>query len=752
MASNTWIRTLLCLSPILWLLLTPPAVQGQELPGFIRGDINGDQGIDLSDPVQLLESLFGSGQPLDCIEAADINDDGVLLLDDVVLSLGNLFLANPAQLPQPYPDCGLDPQAVTLPCQIPSCSIGTIVGERELTLATFRQPLPYHDQLPRFSQELISWQTGNLTGIHRPQISFVEYGVVPGESLPGDLSLDPATGQLSASAFSAGIHQTRLWAVDTQGEITIFNCRLAAFDELESALIPGQTTATPGPHMVQMVEGLFDVLHELPMPTPYPLWGCTITPPPLPAQTDLKALRIFLPQGLTAPAPLLIFHHGTGFNWDDYEGFLGFLATQGVICASVSDPFSFDIYTDWYCWGGHDEAAKVMVATRDILEEMSMTPGGVLEGLVDSRRVFYSGHSRGGGSAVVAAELDPDVRGLILLQPTDAKQDSWIGNTNRWNRLPDVPLISITAEQDTDVIYPYAERLLERMSGPSTSVCIYGGCHGYSSDNQSIGCNNCTWEPIAPLVDSCAYIPRSLQLQLTRMWAWTFLRRHAFDDLSVEGLLYGAESQYSNYYSVAHHKDLAGTMMIDDFDLFPRNNLGHLISSSNTALFTQGACYDWPFPLPQPIAPITNLVTILPTQDTSLLSMPLGTIEFPLDVGARRELQFRIKNHDIHGALDLFGWQYEATLSLEDATGLIASVDLLQFLPEMTDHPETDPQGLSVPLKYQRFLHVTIPLSEFLLVQPTLDLTRLTMLEWQFTTDGSASTDVRIGLDDILLR
>ncbi|RTZ91995.1 MAG: hypothetical protein DSY81_03295 [Bacillota bacterium] len=733
-------------------LLPSVKAAAQDLPGFIRGDINGDLSIDLSDPILLLEELFGASQGLDCQAAADLDADGQLQLDDVIVSLGHIFLANPAQLPAPFPDCGTDENSGALPCEIPPCVIGPIVAKRQLTLASFRETLPYFDQLPAVFEPEISWQTGNLSGIYRAEVPFISYGVVPGEVLPGDLLLDPQSGRLSATQFSPGLHQTRLWALDSQGGVTIFNCRWAAFDDLESSIIPGQSQTVPGPYIAQVITGLVDFTHDLPWPTPYPLWGCSATVPSQAMQTDFKALRIFIPQGITGPAPLVIFHHGTGFNWEQYDSILGFLSTHGIICVSINDPFSFDVYTDWYCWGGHDEAAKVMVHVRGVIEELSMTPGTVLEGLVDSNRVFYSGHSRGGGAAVAAAEIDPDVRGLILLQPTDAKQDSWIGNTSRWQILPDIPLISVTAEQDTDVIYPYAERLMERMVGPSTSVCIYGGCHGYSSDDQLIGCNVCTWQPTAPQIDSCAYITRSLQHELTRHWVWTFLRRHAFGDLSLEGLLYGNESQTSPYFSVAHNRDLSGALLVDNFDLFPRNNLGHLISSVNTLLFTQGACYDWPFPLPQPLPTITNLVTILPPTGTATVSMPLGSVGFPLDVGPRKALQFRIKNHDVHGAVDNSGWFFDATLSLIDAAGRTATVDLNQFLPQTPQHPQPDPAGLAVTLKYQRFISVEISLERFLEAQPLLDTSQLVLLEWQFTTDGTAAIDIRFGLDDILFR
>jgi hypothetical protein len=218
-------------------LLPSVKVAAQDLPGFIRGDINGDLSIDLSDPILLLEELFGASQGLDCQAAADLDADGQLQLDDVIVSLGHIFLANPAQLPAPFPDCGTDENSGALPCDIPPCVIGPIVAKRQLTLASFRETLPYFDQLPAVFEPEISWQTGNLSGIYREEVPFISYGVVPGEVVPGDLVLDPQSGRLSATQFSPGLHQTRLWALDSQGGVTIFNCRWAAFDDLAVVLL-----------------------------------------------------------------------------------------------------------------------------------------------------------------------------------------------------------------------------------------------------------------------------------------------------------------------------------------------------------------------------------------------------------------------------------------------------------------------------------------------------------------------------------
>ena len=57
----------------------------------------------------------------------------------------------------------------------------------------------------------------------------------------------------------------------------------------------------------------------------------------------------------------------------------------------------------------------------------------------------------------------------------------------------------------------------------------------------------------------------------------------------------------------------------------------------------------------------------------------------------------------------------------------------------------------TVPLKQQRFIDVVIPLEDFLIEEPNLDLQSLGMLDWEFITDGSAPFDIRFGLDDLHL-
>ncbi|MBT7104976.1 MAG: hypothetical protein HN940_11845, partial [Planctomycetes bacterium] len=85
-----------------------------EETSFIRGDVNGDGGIDFSDAVTTLDYLF-TGGTIPCDNAADSNDDGTLNIADAIALLSYLFSGASAP-PAPFPDCGIDPTVDALEC------------------------------------------------------------------------------------------------------------------------------------------------------------------------------------------------------------------------------------------------------------------------------------------------------------------------------------------------------------------------------------------------------------------------------------------------------------------------------------------------------------------------------------------------------------------------------------------------------------------------------------------------------------
>ena len=85
--------------------------------GFLRGDVDEDGRVEISDPIRVLGRLFLGDPALSCEDAADANDDGAIDLTDVLVILDRLFLGGDS-LPPPGPGaCGADPTADALaPC------------------------------------------------------------------------------------------------------------------------------------------------------------------------------------------------------------------------------------------------------------------------------------------------------------------------------------------------------------------------------------------------------------------------------------------------------------------------------------------------------------------------------------------------------------------------------------------------------------------------------------------------------------
>lgn len=79
---------------------------------FVRGRVNGDRKIDLSDAVSLLGHLFRGEPEPSCMLAADTNDDNRVDLSDAIWLLNHLFLGGP-EPPPPFDatgaGCGPDP-------------------------------------------------------------------------------------------------------------------------------------------------------------------------------------------------------------------------------------------------------------------------------------------------------------------------------------------------------------------------------------------------------------------------------------------------------------------------------------------------------------------------------------------------------------------------------------------------------------------------------------------------------------------
>ncbi len=84
-------------------------------PRFIRGDMDGNGGVNIGDGIAILNYLF-NGQEASCLSAADVDDSGTANIADAVSVLLYLFQGgvSPAD---PFPNCGEDMTADNLGCE-----------------------------------------------------------------------------------------------------------------------------------------------------------------------------------------------------------------------------------------------------------------------------------------------------------------------------------------------------------------------------------------------------------------------------------------------------------------------------------------------------------------------------------------------------------------------------------------------------------------------------------------------------------
>jgi DNA-binding beta-propeller fold protein YncE len=83
--------------------------------GFLRGDVEENDVLNITDGVAILGHLFLGSLDLTCPDAADVNDSGDLNITDALAVLNYLFLSG-APPAAPYPLEGLDPTPDALPC------------------------------------------------------------------------------------------------------------------------------------------------------------------------------------------------------------------------------------------------------------------------------------------------------------------------------------------------------------------------------------------------------------------------------------------------------------------------------------------------------------------------------------------------------------------------------------------------------------------------------------------------------------
>jgi hypothetical protein len=77
---------------------------GEAKVSFLRGDVDCNGQLQLTDSVRILGQLFLGGRSVCCMAAADANDDTLVNISDAIFLLNFLFLGG-RSIPPPFPGC-----------------------------------------------------------------------------------------------------------------------------------------------------------------------------------------------------------------------------------------------------------------------------------------------------------------------------------------------------------------------------------------------------------------------------------------------------------------------------------------------------------------------------------------------------------------------------------------------------------------------------------------------------------------------
>jgi predicted dienelactone hydrolase len=215
-----------------------------------------------------------------------------------------------------------------------------------------------------------------------------------------------------------------------------------------------------------------------------------------------------------APYPAITFGHGFLQPVTQYASTLKHLATHGfMVIASQSEGGLFP---------SHPGLAADMRACLDWLEESSADPLSPFVGSVDIAAFGASGHSMGGGCAILATRDDPRIVALAPLAAADTNPSS-VGAIGQVT----VPLRLIAGSEDS-IVPPGSSSVLmySNADAPRQLQVIQGGFHCGFIDANSIFCDS-------------GSITRAQQLGITRRLLAEFFLLHLGEQQALWSSVWG---------------------------------------------------------------------------------------------------------------------------------------------------------------------------------------------------------------------
>lgn len=207
------------------------------------------------------------------------------------------------------------------------------------------------------------------------------------------------------------------------------------------------------------------------------------------AQTERKILAsngvrrsysLFVPEGLRAPAPLLLLFHGSGRNATSIvEPWKTFATRQGIVLAALDA-------ADVQVWQVRDDGPVVI---RDLVEGLKAAHP------IDSRRVYLFGHSGGAVHALNIAMLESEYFAAAAIHAGAWRNETDLKLPNYSSR--PIPVTIVVG--DRDELFPLeavnaTSAALKAKGNPANVIVLKGHNHDYYRISAEV--NTIVWEAL----------------------------------------------------------------------------------------------------------------------------------------------------------------------------------------------------------------------------------------------------------------
>jgi dienelactone hydrolase len=225
-----------------------------------------------------------------------------------------------------------------------------------------------------------------------------------------------------------------------------------------------------------------------------------------------------------APYPAVSFGHGYLAPPQWYVETLEHLASWGFLVIATESAGEL--------FPSHPEYARDLQDCLTFLERAAVDPGSFLRGQVDIGRFGLSGHSMGGGAAILAAAADSRVQALIPMAPAETRPDSAIAAMSSVQ----APVALLSGSDDwITPIDRHSQPMYDNGGTPKLLPVIQGGDHcGFVSELPSCG----------------GSLSAEQQLRLAHRWLTAFFNLYLKRDTGYADDIWGPASRSDSQVKV----------------------------------------------------------------------------------------------------------------------------------------------------------------------------------------------------------